>query len=142
MTVSPVAIDTSPVTQTLRAPNPAVSFGVILAVGIIVAASGSTDSAATSGLSPRILAAALPASGASMMLNTRALPPATAAHTLTARVCSASGKVPVMVDRVAGRLRQTRPAPRHPRFACAKPRIRHQDEVGFPSRYRLDLWRT
>ena len=51
--MSPVAIDTSPVTQTLRAPNPAVSFGVILAVGIIVAASGSTDSAATSALSPR-----------------------------------------------------------------------------------------
>jgi hypothetical protein len=37
----------------LRTPNQAVSFGVILAVGIIVAASGSTDSAATSALSPR-----------------------------------------------------------------------------------------
>jgi hypothetical protein len=39
----------------------------------------------------------------------RALPPATAAHTLTARVRWAGGKVPVMVDRVAG---MTRAAPR------------------------------
>src|SRR5689334_18313935 len=55
MTASPVATSTSPVTQTLRAPNRVVSFGVILAVSIIEATtSGSIDSAATSGLSPRV----------------------------------------------------------------------------------------
>jgi hypothetical protein len=42
-----------------------------------------------------------------------AAPPATAAHTLTARVRCSSGKVPVMVDRVAG---MTSAAPR-PRTA-------------------------
>jgi hypothetical protein len=44
----------------------------------------------------------------------RALPPATAAHTLTARVRAAGGNVPVIVDSVAG-MTSAAPRPIRPR---------------------------
>ena len=49
-----------------------------------------------------------------------ALPPATAAQTLTARVRRSGGNVPVMVDSVAG-MTSDAPSPRIPRRTISSP---------------------
>ena len=49
-----------------------------------------------------------------------ALPPATAAHTLTARVRRSGGNVPVMVESVAGMTSEA-PSPRIPRSTISSP---------------------